>query len=264
MVEMSTSGEYELLAYRSYWEENLQKVEEIASHLEKNLLALEKKQKTELEQYRELERMLDFLLSIYSSYNCFRGREYLLKLKACLSGYSDQTLNKSVRFDVLHFLLAKVREHVSDSFDYFPRLRHEYRKELPQKKIGAKMSSLPLRWITFRASARWFIAAYDEMHSIPGAEATMREEPPGKTYLIFGGKTIPLVNYAVGDSRHAKPVRCYLIITKSDNTICYAASEIGKRISASRDVITPNLKDYSLVRKKYIRLFGRNHIFIDT
>lgn len=260
---MTASAENDLLAYRSFWEENLQKVEEIASHLEKNLLALEKKHKTEQEQFRELERLLDFMLSIYSSYNCFKGREYLLRLKASLSGYSDQTQDTSARFDVLHFLLTKAKEHTAAGFDEFPCLKHEFRDELPQKKIEAK-APLPFRWITFRTSAQWFIASYDKLHLISAAEAETREEAPGKETIAHDGKTIPIGNKPARHSKISEPVRLYLIIAIGDTAFCYAASEIGKRISASKDVIAPRLKEYSLVRKKYIRLFGKNHIFIDA
>lgn len=260
---MTVSTENDLLAYRSFWEANLQKVEEIASHLEKKLLALERKQKTEMERYQELERLLDFLLSIYSSYNCFKGREYLLKLKACLSKYSDQTRNESVRFDILHYLLAKAKEHTSRGFDEFPRMKHEYRCELSQNNKAAKTPVLPFRWIAFRSAARWFIAPYNELHIIGITEAMIREDS-GKAYLAFGGKKIPINNYPPVHQRSTDEIRCYLIITEGGSTTCYAASETGRKISASRDVITPRLKVYSLAQKKYIRLFGRNHIFIDV
>ncbi len=260
---MSISNENELLAYRSFWEENLQKVEEVAAHLEKNLLALEKKHKNEQEQYQELEKRLDFLLSVYSSYNCFKGREYLLKLKACLSSYAHQTHNASARFDVLHFLLAKVKEQASAGFEEFPRVKHEYRDELPQKNIEAKTLPLPFRWITFRASAQWYIAACDELHIVDRVIAETRETSEGNEYIIFNGMKIKIVNRPTRRAGSDEPVRCYLIIARGGNTSCFSASAIGRRIRASKNVISPRLKEYTLVRKKYIRLFGKNHIFID-
>ncbi len=260
---MSISTEKELLAYRSFWEENLQKVEEIASHLEKNLLALEKKHKTEQEQYRQLEKQLDYLLSVYSSYNCFKGREYLLKLKAYLSSYANQTENASARFDVLHFLLAKVKEQTATGFEEFPRVKHEYRDESPQKEIEAKTLPLPFCWITFRASAQWYIAAYDELHIIDRDVAKTGETSEGNEYVIFKEMTIKIQNTPTRRAASTEPVQCYLIITKDGNTSCFSASVIGKRIRASKNVISPRLKEYSLVQKKHIRLFGKNHIYID-
>lgn len=261
---MTGPQENELLTYRSFWEENLQKVEEIAAHLEKNLLALEKKHKTALEHYRKLEKLLDFLLSIYSSYNCFKGREYLLKLKACLSGYSDQTRNESARFDVLHFLLTKVKEHASTGFDDFPHIQHEYRTESPQKTELPKRAELPYRWITFQRGSCWFIAPYETIAIYREDNADIIEDlQDGKEFLIVNNNPLRIVDFpSLQSAPQSRP--CFFIVCSyHGRTTCYRAMKIGKKIFASRDVIASGLKEYTHVPGKHIRLFGKRHRYID-
>ena len=254
--------ESEELNYRAFWETNLQKMEEISSRIEKTLIRLEKKYVDFEESYEELTGSIDLLLSIYGSYNSIQGAEYLLKLKACLREYVTRHTHEGIRFNVLYYLHAKVRELRSGSFSRFPRLGHDLpaTAPLPAARPGFEPTH---RWITFRRHGAWFIMPYGEVLIIPLEKAAIIESPGGQPCISHEGADIRIIDAIIpapGDSVE-RPVY-YIIRIDEDGTVCYAASSTGRRILAGRDIMRGKLRSYPQSNARYIRLFGRNHIFI--
>jgi hypothetical protein len=250
------------LDYRAFWENNLQKMEEISSSIEKTLVRLEKKYIDFEESYEELTGSIDLLLSIYSSYNSIQGMEYLLRLKACLREYVKRHTHEGIRFNVLYHLHAKARELRSGSLSQFPRLDHDLpaAKPLPAARPGFEPTH---RWITFKRHGAWFILPYDEVLIVPGEKAAITEKPPGQRCITLDGaesRIIDAIIPATGDT--VEQPELYIVRTGADGTVCYAASSAGRRILAGRDIMRGKLRSYPNTSSKYIRLFGRNHIYI--
>ncbi|MCX7680063.1 MAG: hypothetical protein N2316_12730 [Spirochaetes bacterium] len=262
---MNGNKENALLEYRSFWEVNLQKVEEIFALVEKHIILLEKKQKAEKENYQEIEKTLDLLLSIYSSYNCLKGREYLLKLKSCLKDYFDTAENQKTRFNVLSYLVLKARELYGESLKDFPVITHEYpnvrkHETLP---LAINQNSLTHRWITFRQSRWWFIAPYEDCNVIEKSRGCVLTNENGWQNLLVNNNRFKILFFNLLDHNKANTFNYYIIVHYNHSSHCFAVTEIGKRIMASRDIITENLKKYHSAKINYIRLFGKNHIYFD-
>ncbi len=255
-VADSRSGE---LQYREFWEGNLQKMEEISTRIEKTLLRLEKKYVDFEESYDELTGTIDLLLSIYGSYNNLQGAEYLLKLKACLVEYRRRHTHEGIRFNVLYYLHAKVKELRGGSLDGFPRLKHSLpEKTKPPVEPGGFVPTH--RWITFARHGAWFILPYNGVELVTREQAMLVDEVPGgRQYLARGDVTYPVIDSILPrESDRGEPPACYIITGGS----CYAASSPGRRILARRDVIRGRLRGYAMSGGKYIRLFGKNHVWL--
>lgn len=253
------------LAYRTFWEENLQKLEEISAHIEKHILSLEKKHLTKKEEYYEIEKAIDLLLSIYSSYNCLKGREYLLKLKSCLAQFRHHAESEKTRFNTIYYLMAKARELQAESFKDFPKITHEHNeaKKNEIKNIIIPASSLTYRWITFRKNRQWFITPYNTYTIIEKQNCHLFTNKNGNSYLVYNNSHIKLLVQNISPNYDDNAANFYIIVYKADSSYCFAVTEIGKRIAASKDIITPKLKEYRSVKLKYIKMFGKNHLYMD-
>ena len=247
------------LQYREFWEGNLQKMEDISTRIEKTLLRLEKKYVDFEESYDELTGSIDLLLSIYGSYNNLQGAEYLLKLKACLVDYRHRHTHEGIRFNVLYYLHAKVKELRGGSLEAFPRMKHS----LPEKTeppVGAGEFVPTHRWITFARHGAWFILPYDTVDIVPRERAMLvNEVPAGSQYMAHGDATYPVIDSIPPRERdRGEQPACYIITGGK----CYAASSPGRRILAGKDVIGGRLRTYAMSGDKYIRLFGKNHVWL--
>lgn len=247
------------LQYREFWESNLQKMEEISSRIEKTLVRLEKKYVDFDESYEELISSINLLLSIYGSYNNLQGIDYLLKLKACLGEYRKRYSHEGIRFNVLYYLHAKVMELRGGSFDRFPRMQHNATVETAPP-VGRTDFEPTHKWITFSRYDAWFITPYDDVVIIPRNSALLTFEGlDGHEHLTHGGVDFLIIDSIIPrECDRGEPPELYIIASGS----CYAASSAGKRILAGRDIMRGKLKSYPHARGKFIRLFGKNHIWL--
>lgn len=251
--------------YRSYWENNLQKMDEISGRIERNLLRLEKKYLGFEESYEELISSLDLLLSIYGSYNNLQGAEYLLKLKACLSSYKKMYTHEGIRFGMLYHLHSKVIEQRNIGFEKFPGFTHEPKTIVHAEKFKTEFEPSH-RWITFQRFSSWFITPYDVLIIKDQREADINlNRTDGSSFLSFNNhryQVIDAMTYTPG--KKTERINHYILINRLGKKFCYPAFSTGKKILAGLDVIGRGLKPYHGTSRKYIRLFGNNHIYIDN
>ncbi len=255
----------EIPIYRAFWEENLQKMEEISSRIERTLIRLEKKYLHFQESYDELTGSIDLLLSIYSSYNNLGGVEYLLRLKACITEYRRRYSHEGVRFNVLYHLHAKVKEMRNGGFAAFPRVRHRMveKASLPSPEPGFIAT---YRWITFGQNRARFVTPYDTVDILraDGAEVYFKDDA-GQYCLAVKGVHHPVRELIPRQKTGAKEkTEWYILVRRGETASCYAAAERGRRILARKDIIGMQLKRYGQSERSYVRLFGRNHIYLDT
>ena len=255
----------EIEEYRSYWENNLQKIEEISGRIERNLVKLEKKYIGFEESYEELISSIDLLLSIYSSYNNLKGAEYLLKLKACLSSYKKKYTHEGIKFGMLYHLHSKVLELRNVGFADFPGFFRKQKNIAPTEELKIDFL-ISHRWITFQRFSSWFITPYEKLTIKDHREVDINtNRKDGFALLSFNNRQYPiniLMMYSPG--KKTERVNHYIIINYNGKEICYPAFSVGKRILAGMDVIGRGLKPYHGTNRKFIRMFGQKHIYIET
>jgi len=259
------ADERELLQYREFWEENLQKIQEISKILEKQLYRLEEKHTGFEDAYESLISKINLLLSIYSHYDSIEGIDYLLKLKSMLEQYKRRSLD-TIDFSALYHIHAKVIEFRERSFDRFPELIHTKKARTGVRPASDKEYQLPFRWITFSRNRSWFIHPFS---SYSVHQVTDMEYAQQKTSHYFSvtvqGKTIEAIDLFSGDS--GLPTSgIILIIQSGDIEKAYFADSIGKKILARKDVIGNSLRPsrHPEFSPGWVRLFGKNHIYINT
>lgn len=257
---------FEKCDYQLFWQNNLQKLEEINNRIEKILITLEKKYIGFDDIYRQLNDEIDVLLSIYSSFNNLLGIEYLLKLKSLLNDYRERYTHDSIRFNVLFFLHSKIKELRDESFSKFPELAHRSEIIHKDKKPIITNIELPYKWVTFQRNKSWFITYYDNITVLKMEDifCSIYEEG-GVSYFSISEKKIKIIDLmgTFLKEQFERP-NYYLLITKKNINICYAAYSMGKRLFAKSDIISKRLIKYNTLPNHagHLRIFGNNHIYL--
>jgi len=97
----------ELLAYRTYLENNIQYITEINKKIEKLILQLEKEHISINDCFVHLESYINILLNIYSRFTSLGGYDYCLKLKSLVQKY-QQMENSEIQLSALYYIHSKI------------------------------------------------------------------------------------------------------------------------------------------------------------
>jgi hypothetical protein len=254
--------DYEL--YREFWQSNLQTIHRISKDLERSLVDLERQSLSFDGCYRMIESKLDTLHAIYRSYATMEGDEYILKLKALVADHRSSIEKQKVSFNIIHFLLDRIRDYEAEKIARFPDTVHA------EQKIGYKPIPLSLaenarfKWISFLRNGSWFLARYDKARVVPASDTRFQRDPRKGAYMMMEKDT----SYTVKDIFASAPdsqTPASFIITETGEVSCFAADRAGKRIIASTDVLavkTEPFAEKSSFAKGFVRIAGTRYILL--
>ncbi len=262
----TTINNQEYQHYRNFWQNNLQKIEEISDLIERSLFRLEKKYADFQPLYDAITDRIDLLTTIYSHYNSLLGLEYLLKLKAIMNDYRKRYTHEGINFNLIYYIHAKIIELRKRSFEEFPKLKH--RKEIPALKRSKRVSaeSYPYKWITFERNNVYLVTPFDEIEILDLEEVDEIYTDERKQLRINVNGVISDVTDPLSTSfRDKERPNHFLFIQWHNRRKCFAASIIGKRILAKMDSLSAGIKPLQMSAgfKGTLRLFGINHIYIE-
>jgi hypothetical protein len=252
--------------YREFWQDNIEKLDEVVHRIEGSFFRLEKKYSEFDSIYDELLRQLDLLISMYSCFNNLLGIDYLMKLKSLLLDYRKRYTHEGISFNVIYYLHAKVIELRDSSFSNFPALPHA---EKPAAELDAGKAApveAPFKWVTFTRNGSWFITRFDTVRLVRFEDAEQDiSETDGYMYIRHDGKRIRVEDMF---SRYVKGgwerPDCYVIVGRGNEQRCYAASATGRRIYSRNDIFAKKIKSVrgESMMKGFLRIFGKNHIVL--
>lgn len=252
--------------YREFWQDNIEKLDEVVHRIEGSFFRLEKKYNEFDSIYDELLKQIDLLISMYSCFNNLLGIDYLMKLKSLLHDYRKRYTHEGISFNVIYYLHAKMIELRDSSFSNFPALPHAEKPAAVAGTIRAAPVDAPFKWITFRRNGSWFITRFDAVHIIRFEDAEQDiSETDEQMFIRHDGKRIRVEDLF---SRYVKSgwekPDCYIIVDRRNERRCYVASSPGRRIYSRNDIFDKKMKSVreDSMMKGFLRIFGKNHIVL--
>jgi hypothetical protein len=250
-------GPGEAMEYKAFWQENVEKVEEINHRLENALYSLEKKYLDFEGSYRELTDLINLLVSLYSSFNNIPGVDYLLKLRALIQDYKTRYTHAGIEFNVVYYLHSKLKELIASGMDDFPAMSHHQQE---QKAPDPDPGSFRYKWLCLKRNRTWFLLQYDEIGIVEGGDAVFESMPNDHSpHIRHRSAVLPVIDYALTSGEVGK-ANFYVIATLHGTVRCFACSRLGKKIYAGRDIFKESVKETGGWR--HIRLFGERHLII--
>ena len=255
--------DYEL--YREFWQSNLQTIHHISKELERNLIELERRSAGLEDCYAVIESKLDTLNAIYRSYATLEGDEYVLKLKALVADHRSSFDKQKVSFNIIHFLLDRIREYETEKLSRFPAT------ERAERKIGYRPIPLTLaenarfKWISFERNGSWFLARYDTARIVPASRTFYKTDPRRGVCIMTDEGVTRDVRDIFASTPGASESPASFVITSSGSESCFAADRVGKRIIASRDVLQAKTEPFgekSSFAEGFVRIAGKRYILL--
>ena len=255
--------------YTRFWQNNLQKLEEISQNLDILLNDLEIEYSRFDSIYKKIETDINVLSSIYSSFNNMEGHQYVLKLNAVISEYRKRYTVDGIDFNLLNYLTGKINELREESFNFFPELYHDKNIINDKKKeISAyDHEKRPFKWITFTRNNSWFIVPFEKLDiiNLDSTDDFTRENGDVFSVTINGvkrnGRDI-FSEFPGGENRPS-----WLLVINDGESV-FGADRTGKKIFAHRDFIRTITKPLnrdirnSLISGR-VRIFGKKHLYIE-
>jgi len=246
-----------------FWQDNLQKLEEISSELELTLSRLEDEYLRFYPLFEEFEKNATALSTIQSSFNNMDGREYILKLNAAIAAYRKIFVTEGIDFSTLRFLLAKISELRNKSFEVFPWLYH-YTEEDNAPAIKAEPERSPFKWVSFFANNSWFIAPFKSLEIFDRCDDYRMGRPEYFTASFEGVEYEG--RYIFGNFTDEVKIPEYFLII--DKRRLFGADKNGRRIYAYNDFMKKQIQPFEgKINNAFfagrIRLFGLNHLYIN-
>ncbi|MBN1500854.1 MAG: hypothetical protein JW982_11890 [Spirochaetes bacterium] len=257
--------ENDISYYTSYWQKNLESIEEITVELKKLILNLEDKHLNENELHESIESKINLLLTIYSSYNSIKGREYLQKIKALYKKYNHFYKKQSICLNTINYMMQKIDEEKNTSLSNFPGLKHE-EPSIDKFNQGEYRYSRENRynhkWLCFSRNGSRFIINYDTIKIISVSEndIVFSEE---NLYLNYND-TRKIITDLFHESVFCKNRIPSTVIIK-DNSVLYGADSIDKKFLANKDILSASIKKYNFfnsVADGYLKLGGKRYIML--
>ncbi len=254
--------------YADYWSAGLQKIDEIHKDLDLSIREIEKLYPEFEEKYRKAGNLADILSSIYAGVNALDGRDDLLKLKSFIDRYKKLYTREGIDFETIGFLLDKIGELRSKSFENFPVLHHnETSAEIKEPALAKDYLSWPYRWFTFRRGWSWFMVPFNDLDIYRAGEdaCVKRSGPDSITVEILGRERIFLDLFSLCRKKQ-EPSGIFITI---DGKSSFAVSRPGKKIFSRFDFISPRINKYAGDRSfplspGRVRLFGISHVYLDA
>jgi hypothetical protein len=258
-------------AFRDYgelWNFNLQKIEGIQRDIEVSIRELEGYYAGFESRYDEIMRRIDILSSIYSGFNTVRGSDYVLRLKAVLQSYRKRYTREGLDFNLVNDLLIKINDARNSSFENFPGLSHDEAPpavtacDEPEKDYSGRK----YKWVTFERNKSWFIAPFRSIEIRKNKNFPIVScELPDYLNVEINERTVRVKDIFIKSLERPDNPRYIILLDRAGKN--FAASRVGKRIYADRDVMNPIITPFRNVETNAlspgrVRLFGRNHIFL--
>lgn len=256
---------YEYEKHREFWQNGLQLIEEVSASLESSLALLEKKYADFDSIYDEAMDRIDELAAIYSGINTIQGREYVLRLKALMREYRNRYSIEGINFNALYYLQARIRELRDKSFIDFPRLQHSPPERETTPRTDEPVLPIKHRWVTFERNGSCFIVPFERLEIIDHHGADLRPDQGMRGFSLYRDGVRLEIRDIFASTTSVKTRPAFFIIVEMEGvSVCYAASNIGKKILSRRDIISPRLRSVpgGGISRGSLRLFGRNHLFI--
>ncbi|HOO72332.1 MAG TPA: hypothetical protein PK926_11270 [Spirochaetota bacterium] len=251
--------------YAEYWNLNIEKIEEIQKNLDLELKELESLYPDFEEHYTRAQGLSHILSSIYSSINVIEGKDELLKLKAFIDVYKRRYTRGGIDFPTMNYLLEKITALRDRSVENFPCLIHD---ETPPQPHPAETISeheqWPYKWLSFRRGWSWFILPYAHLDVyLPGDDESEKIDD-SHVGMSIDGRTVIFDDLLAHMRTTDEPVNYLISAGENAN---YIVSQMGKKIFARYDFISPKIKPFSGNRHYplspgRVRLFGLNHLVI--
>lgn len=250
-------------AYTEFWQDNLQRLEEITRDIELLLRELEREFRRIDPIFQKLENKTALLSSIQANFNSIGGQEYVMKLSAVLKEYRKTCSSEGVDFGLMDFLLAKISQGRSESLELFPSLRHD----TGDRNTGdAKPETSPYKWISFRAGGSWFLAGFARLEIAALAQCSEYKRTDKDEFtVVFHGKKYSGIYYFSSFEEKPRAPEYFLII--DGGRLVFGADACGKRLYSGKNLMAGLISPLesapvnSLIKGR-VRLFGRNHLYI--
>ena len=262
-VKTLRDEDYEL--YRNFWQSNIQSIHQISKELEHTIIELERRSADFDECYETIESKLNTLHAIYRSYATIDGDEYILKLKALVADHRAELERQTVSFNVIHFLLDKIRTYESEKIERFPGA------EYAEKKIGYRPIPLTLaenagfKWISFMRNGSWFMARYTRAQIVPSASVKKTDIGSLPTSIIYEGETYPVRDLFSASSPEPVLNPELFVIIEHNGFRCFAADRTGRRIIAGGDALSKKIEPFSSENscaRGFVRIAGTRYILL--
>lgn len=251
--------------YRNFWQNNLQKIEEITQLIEKSLSKLEKKYADFQSIYDEISNRIDMLSSIYSHYNSLLGLEYLLKLKAVMRDYRKRYTHEGINFNLIYYIHTKIIELRNKSFEEFPKLKHKQGHSSPKHRARDIAEALPYKWITFQRNGSHFITPFDEVTIIDFKEVhEIYTDECYQMHIKVDTVESDVTDLLAISLKEKEKPNHFIFVQRNNRVTCFAAWKTEKRILAKVDLLSPRIKplEKNTGFRGSLRLFGVNHLYI--
>jgi len=250
-----------------FWQDNLQKLEEISNELELALNRLEDEYLRLYPLFDDFEKTAAALSTIQSSFNNMEGRGYILKLNAVIAAYRKIYITEGIDFSTLRFLLTKINEMRNKSFDAFPWLYHytkETQKEKKEPVIKAEPEKSPFKWVSFFANSSWFIIPFKSLEISNRCDNYKIGELEHFTASLNGIEYEG--RYIFSKFADKTKIPEYFLIV--DKHRLFGADKSGRRIYAYSDFIKKQIQPFEgKINNTFfagrVRLFGINHLYIN-
>ncbi len=253
--------------YTLFWQDNLQRLDEISVSTGALLEVLEKEYSVFGAIYSDIDRQVKLLNSICASFNNISGREELLRLSAVIERYRRRYTKSGIDFELIYRLLDRAIELRNRGFTDFPSTVHI--RETIQERPERRTESKKYNYTTFKRNGSWFIIP-KSVSGIVLAEGFQFSFSKGSDTSGISASS-ESASYSVADFFYNRrtgytPPRFLIFF---DNIFTAFASDVaGKRIYSDTDIIPSLLRPYKKSggfssTSGRIRLFGKQHILLD-
>jgi hypothetical protein len=265
MPDKMIKNDFEL--YREYWERNRDFFGQISHDLEKRLINLEKHSFQFKDIYIEIESAIAALMTSYKSDTHAVAHEFLLMMLAHIRDHREEIEKQQISFNVIHFILKKIRSYEEERFSKFPSVSQSEELHTTSKiKLSHFAENKSFKWITFNRNGSWFVAPYEMLDIVPYRIAPFVVDPHTPENMIEFNDTRYRVNDLFSSTLGSPPPdpSCYIII-QNQKSDCFAADHRGKRYLSSRNFIRNKIEPFRSqigFASGFIRLGGIRHIYL--
>ena len=262
----SKTTQNELLAYRTYLENNIQYINEINKKIEQLILKLEKEHISVKECFEQLETEVNLLIKVYSHFTSLGGYAYCIKLKALIDKY-QQVTNSEIQLSALYYIHSKILALQEEALQHFPDMTRQkalYEELSHTKKIVEDdIHNLPYKWITFKRNDIGFVVLFESV-MLQNTINIPNLKPISQNYYqaTFNNTTITVRDPLRLDE---KPSSTVLLVSYQNTLYGYFYDTIGKKLGARTNVLQRMAQvpeGYSLPMYGRVRLFGDSYIYL--
>ncbi|MCX8124685.1 MAG: hypothetical protein N3F66_11080 [Spirochaetes bacterium] len=256
----------ELLAYRTYLENNIQYINEINKKIEQLILKLEKEHIGVKDCFVQLENQINLLLKVYSHFTSLGGYSYLLKLKSLIDKY-QQVANSEIQLSALYYIHSKILALQEEQLAHFPEMAVKkalYDEQQHTKKIvHDDLENCSYKWITFKRNTMWFVVLFDSYQLLHISDFSKVTQLSHNYYqAILHNNPIILRDPLRLDE---KPSPTVLVVQYAQGTYGYMYDAIGRKLGASTNILKRKAQlsaNASLPLYGRVRLFGDSYIYL--